>query len=318
MDKHSRILVAHPRTLLGSSIIRELHRQGYKRIVGDGSDAPDFNDTRAVEQSFARLQPEYVFVAGGKSGGIKANQKYPVDLMLDNLRLEMNVITAAFRCGVTKLLYLASSCCYPKHCPQPMKVESLLTGPLEPTSEAYSVAKIAGMKLCQAYRRQHGANFITGIVADVFGPGEELDPEDLHVVPALIQRMAEAKKSGKPKVEIWGTGKPRREFIFVDDIANACVFVMNEYNDDKPINLGGGHDLSIAELAAEIREVVGFPGELCFDTSRPDGMPLKILDASELSRRGWKAATPLRSALQATCDWILHASPQPEKVSADD
>jgi GDP-L-fucose synthase len=288
------------------------------RVVGDGTDAPDFNDAGAVERCFDRFRPEYVLVAGGKSGGIKANQKYPVDLMLDNLRLETNVITTAFHCGVTKLLYLASSCCYPKHCPQPMKVESLLTGPLEPTNEAYAVAKIAGLKLCQAYRQQHGANFITGIVADIFGPGEHLDLDDLHVVPALIQRMDEAKRTGKNTVEIWGTGNPRREFIYVDDLADACVFVMDKYEDDKPINLGGGHDMSIGELAKEIREVVGFEGELRFDTSKPDGMPLKILDSSELRRMGWKAATLLRSALQATYDWISRASREPEKATAHD
>lgn len=304
MDKNSRILVASPHSLLGSALVRELRRQGFERVIGSGSDAPNFSDPKAVDDFLARSKPEYVFVAGGKSGGIKANQKYPADLMVDNLLLEIHFIPAAFRCGVKKLLYLASSCCYPKHCPQPMKVESLLTGSLEPTNEAYAVAKIAGIKLCQAYRQQHGANFITGIVADIFGPGEHLDLDDLHVVPALLLRMQQARKSGAGEVVIWGTGNPRREFIFADDVADACIFAMQHYDDSKPLNVGGGVDLSIRQLAEMIKEVVGYTGSLVFDSSKPDGMPLKILDSSKLRSLGWKPRTDIRSGLAETLQWL--------------
>jgi len=247
-----------------------------------------------------RLPADYVIVAGGKSGGIRANQKFPATLMLDNLQQITNVIHTAHEHRVKKLLYLASSCCYPKLCPQPMHVESLLTGPLEPTSEAYALAKLAGIKLCQAYRQESGDNFIAAIVADAFGPGEVHDVEDLHVVPGLMLRMHEAKKAGKPFVEIWGSGNPRREFIFADDVADACLFAL-EHKDTPPLlNLGGGTDTSIRELATMIREIVAYTGELRYDTSKPDGMPLKALDSSVLLGMGWRARTPLKSALEAT------------------
>ncbi len=239
-------------------------------------------------------------MAAGKSGGILPNQRYPADLMLDNLLVECNVIRVACQHRVKKLLYLASSCCYPRHCPQPMRVESLLTGSLEPTNEAYAVAKIAGIKLCQAYRQQYGANFIIGIPANAFGPGDDFSPEDSHVIAALIRKMHEAKRKDAPTVDIWGTGTPRREFIFADDLADACLFVMQEYDGTEPINLGGGTDLSIGELAQLTKEVVGYEGELHFDTSRPDGMPLKVLDSSPLMAMGWKPETSFEKALSAT------------------
>jgi GDP-L-fucose synthase len=229
----------------------------------------------------------------------------PATLMLDNLLAATHTIAAAHRCGVKKLLYLASSCCYPKCSPQPMKVESILTGPLEPTSEPYALAKIAGLKLCQAYRQEHNAPFICGIVADVFGHYETLDVEDLHVVPALLWRMHTAKRQGAPAVEIWGSGTPRREFIYADDAANACVFVMQQYDEAAPINLGGGTDLSIHEAAETIRRVVGYAGELRFNTSKPDGMPLKRLDSSRLQALGWRPATSFESGLQATYRSLL-------------
>ncbi|MBI1928719.1 NAD-dependent epimerase/dehydratase family protein, partial [Candidatus Poribacteria bacterium] len=219
-------------------------------------------------------------------------------------------IDSAYRYGVKKLLYLASSCSYPKHCPQPMRPESLMTGPLEPTNEAYAVAKIAGMKLCQAYYQQYGANFITGIPANAFGPGDDFSPGDSHVIPALIRKMHEAKVRGTVSVEVWGTGTPRREFIFADDLADACLFVMREYDDPRfPINLSGSSDLSILELAALVKEVVGYPGELRFDPSKPDGMPLKRLDSSQLSRMGWQPKTPFRAALAMTYQWFLEKKP---------
>jgi GDP-L-fucose synthase len=305
LEKNSRVYVAGARTLIGTAILRQLERQGYANILGKAGEEPDLTNAGAVDDFFAHQAPEYVFVAAGKSGGIEANRKYRAELMLDNLLVECHIIHSAYRHVVKKLLYLASSCCYPRHCPQPMRVDSLLTGPLEPTNEAYAIAKIAGIKLCQAYRQQYGANFIVGIPANVFGPGDDFSPEDSHVIAALMRKMHEAKMLGAPFVEIWGTGTPCREFIFVDDLADACLFVMQKYDGPEPINLGGGTDLSIAELAELVKEVIGFPGELCFDTSRPDGMPLKALDSSKLSKMGWQPTTPFRVALAATYDSFL-------------
>jgi len=304
MNKSDRILVADARTLIGAALLRQLERQGYSNVIDAGGEGSDLTDAAQVEGFFAKTAPEYVFVAAGKSSGIEGNRKRPAELMLDNLLVECNVIHSAYRHGVKKLLYLASSCCYPKHCPQPMRVESLLTGPLEATNEAYAVAKIAGIKLCQAYRQQYGVPFIVGIPANVFGPGDDFSLEDSHVIPALIRKVYAAKASGVPSVELWGTGTPRREFIFADDLGDACLFVMQQYDGAEPINLGGGIDLSIAELAELVKEVVGYPGELHFDTSRPDGMPLKALDSSRLIAMGWRPATPFRDAMSATCAWF--------------
>jgi GDP-L-fucose synthase len=225
--------------------------------------------------------------------------------MIDNLLVACHVINSAYHYGVKKLLYLASSCSYPKDCPQPMHVESLFTGPLEPTNEAYAVAKIAGIKLCQAYRQEYGANFIVGIPANAFGPGDDFSPDNSHVIAALIRKMHEAKVASSASVEIWGTGTPRREFIFADDLADACLFVMQEYDGAEPINLGGGTDLSIAELAELVKEAVGYLGGLRFDTSRPDGMPVKALDSSRLIAMGWRPATPFSTALAVTLSAFL-------------
>jgi len=301
----SVIYVAGRQTLIGAAIVRQLEHQGYANIIGAAGDGPNLTDGKAVTDFFARQRPEYVFMAAGRSGGILANQKYPADLMLDNLLAECNVVHAAYRHRVKKLLYLASSCSYPKNCPQPMRVESLLTGPLEPTNEAYAVAKIAGIKLCQAYRQQYGANFVIGIPANAFGPGDDFSPEDSHVIAALIRKMHEAKLSDAPSVEVWGTGAPRREFIYADDLADACLFIMRNYDGAEPINLGGGIDTSIGELAQRVKEVVGYEGELRFDRSRPDGMPLKALDSSVLIAMGWKPTTPFRVALTATWEAFL-------------
>ena len=252
-----------------------------------------------------QLPADFVIVAGGKSGGIRANQKFPATLMLDNLRQLTEVIHAAHEHRVKRLLYLASSCCYPKLAAQPMTTDALLTGPLEPTSEAYALAKIAGLKLCQAYRQEHGDDFIGAVVADAFGPGEVHDVEDLHVVPALLLRMHRAQRAGQPVFDIWGSGNPRREFIFADDVADACLFVL-EHPDTPPLfNLGGGTDTSIRELAMLIREIVGYTGELRCDMSKPDGMPLKKLDSTVLQNLGWQAQTPLKSALEATYQSLL-------------
>jgi len=304
MRKHAIIYVAGGQTPIGAAILRQLKQQGYTNIVGKPGEEPDLTDATSVDEFFSRLLPEYVFMAAGKSGGILPNQRYPADLMLDNLLVECNVIRAAYQHRVKKLLYLASSCCYPRHCPQPMRVESLLTGSLEPTNEAYAVAKIAGIKLCQAYRQQYGANFIIGIPANAFGPGDDFSPEDSHVIAALIRKMHEAKLSDAPFVEVWGTGTPRREFIYADDLADACLFIMQKYDDTEPINLGGGTDTSIGELAQLVKEVVGYEGELRFDRSRPDGMPLKVLDSSSLMAMGWNQVTSFRDAVSATYNWF--------------
>ena len=300
MNKNSRIFVAGGNTLIGAAILRMLERQGYGNVLGGQNPALDLTNFGQVDDFFSGQLPEYVIVAGGKSGEIEANRKYPAELMLDNLLVECHVIHSAYRHGVKKLLYLASSCCYPRDCPQPMQVKSLLTGPLELTNEAYAVAKIAGIKLCQAYRQQHGTNFIVGIPANAFGADDDFNLDNSHVIPAMLRKMHEAKVQGADQVEIWGTGTPRREFIFADDLADACIFVIREYKGAEPINLGGGVDLSIAELAKLVKEVVGYSGKLRFDVSRPDGMPLKALDATKLLEMGWRPATPFREALLVT------------------
>lgn len=305
MEPQARIYVAGMATPIGAALVRVLRRHGYANLVGAGKGEPDLTDGAEVDAFFARTRPEYVFLAGGKSGGIQANLKYPAVLMRDNLLAESHVVHSAHRHGVQKLLYLASSCCYPRDCPQPMRAESLMTGRLEPTNEAYALAKLAGIGLCRAYAEQHGARFLSAIPADAFGPGDDFSPEDSHVVPALIRRMHGAKITSAPTVDIWGTGRPRREFVYTDDVADACLFVMLQYEGREPINLGGGAPLSIEDVAAVIKEVVEYPGALRFDESKPDGMPVKVLDSSPLLGLGWRPKTPLREALRATYAWYL-------------
>ena len=305
MERRATILVAGAETLIGAAIVRELDRQGYVNVVAGPGREPDLTDAARTDDFFSRNAPDYVFMAAGKSGGIGANQEHPAELMRDNLLATCHVIHSAWRHGVKKLLYLASSCSYPRACPQPMRVESLLAGPLEPTNDAYATAKLAGIKLCQAYRRQYGANFICGIPANAFGPGDDFDPENSHVIPSLIRKMHEAMTSGVDSVEIWGTGAPRREFVFADDLAPACVLVMQEYDGAAPINLGGGTDISIRELAEAVRQVVGYEGELRFNADKPDGMPLKALDSSVLHAMGWRPRTLFLDALQATYSGFL-------------
>ena len=283
MNSTARICVAGADTLIGAALRRALQRSGFHNLVSDIS-----------------ANPEYVFIVAGQSGGIQANQNHPVELCLDNLRVATELIPAAHRLGVKKLLYLASSCIYPKLCPQPMRVESLLTGPLEPTSEPYAMAKLAGMKLCQAYRRQYGANFITVIPADVFGPGAKFSAEDSHVIPSLLVKMHEAKMDGSGHVTLWGTGTPRREFTYVDDLAEACLLVMRKYDEAAPINLGSGEAVSIRAVAEMIRVVVGYAGELRWEMAHPDGTPVKLLDTTTLRALGWQPAMPLTEGLRAT------------------
>jgi len=305
MELRARIYVAGKATLIGSALVRVLRRYGYTNLVGVTDGEPDLTDGAAVDAFFARTQPEYVFMVGGPSGGIQANLRFPATFIRDNLLAETHVIHSAYRHRITKLLYLASSCVYPRDCSQPMRVESLMTGRPESTNEAYAMAKLAGIGLCQAYAQQHGTLFLSGIPADAFGPGDDFSREDSHVVPALVGRMHEAKITGTPAVDIWGTGRPRREFVYADDVADACLFVMLRYEGPEPINLGGGVPLSIGDVAEVIKDVVEYPGALRFDTSRPDGMPVKVLDSSPLLKLGWRPKTPLREALQTTYAWYL-------------
>ena len=305
MDKNARIYVAGGETISGRAILAGLARRGYTHLIGGAATGPDLTDFAAVDAFFADSAPEYVFLAAGRSGGIGANRRYPAELMRDNLLVACHIIHCAWRHRVRKLLYLASSCALPRDCPQPMRENSLLTGPLEPTSEPYALAKIAGLRLCQAYRRQYGACFTSAIPANVFGPGDDFSDENSHVIAALIGRMHKAKISGASRVNIWGTGRPRREFIFTTDFAEACILVMDAYDDEEPINVGTGLDISIADLAAAVKNVTGFEGEVRFDASKPDGAPLKLLDSSRIKALGWQPRMPLRAALQETYDWFV-------------
>jgi GDP-L-fucose synthase len=305
VKRTSRIYVAGGDTLLGVALRERLRAGGFQRLVGEPPGELDLSCPRQVEEFFAAERPEYVFLVAGPSGGIRANQNYPARLMRDNLLATTHVVHAAHRHGVAKLLYLASSCSYPRLAPQPMRVESLMTGPLEPTNEAYAMAKLAGLVLCQAYRRQYAAPFITAIPANAFGPHDDFSAEDSHVIPGLLRKFHEARCRGQAEVRIWGSGRPRREFIYSRDLADACLFVMRNYDADEPINLGGGQELSIAETASAVAAVVGYRGRLSFDTSRPDGMPLKGLDSGPLRRLGWTPPTDFPTALAETYDWFL-------------
>jgi GDP-L-fucose synthase len=305
LRKDARIYVAGGQTLIGAAILRRLPEHGFHNVCDLGDCEPDCTSAVEVNAFFDVEEPEYVFVAAGQSGGIAANRRRPAELIRDNLLVALNVIHAAHRYRVAKLLYLASSCAYPRLCPQPISEDRLMTGPLEPTNAAYATAKLAGIELCRAYRQQHDSNFIVGIPANAFGPGDDYSPEDSHVIGALIRRFHEAKCSGAPAVSVWGTGEPRREFIFADDLADACLLVMHSYEETEPINLGTGQDLSIRELAEMIREVVGYDGRLEFDASKPDGMPRKALDGRRLAALGWTPRTSLREGLARTYEDFL-------------
>ncbi len=305
LDKHARIYVAGGGTLIGSALLRRLEERGYTNLHGYPGEEPSLTSFAHVEAFFAGVRPEYVFHAGGRSGGIAANREHPAELIHDNLLSSALVIDAAHRYGVRKLLYLASSCSYPRLCPQPMHESQLFGGPLEPTSEAYATAKLAGIKLCQAYRQQYGNDYIVGIPTDTFGVDDDFQPESSHVIAALVRRFHETKQRGGDWVTVWGTGSPRRDFLFVDDLADACILVLGEYSQREPINLGGGCDTSIAELAELIGRVVGFRGRLEFDASQPDGMPLKALDATKLLALGWRPKVPLEEALARTYQGYL-------------
>jgi len=306
MQRGARIYVAGGRSMIGSAIVRRLEAEGLTPIAVD--EEPDYRNRDAVEAFLDKWRPEFVFVAAGETAGIGGNSARPADLMTDNLLAVANLIPAAAGHGVARLLYLASSCIYPKHAPHPLQTTSLWTGPVEPTSAAYATAKLAGVVLCDAFRRQHARPFVAAIGADAYGPGDDFSAENAHVVGALIRRFDEAARTGAPFVEVWGSGAPRREFIYVDDLADACVFVMKSYDGGAAINLGTGVDNSIAELAQEIARVVGFRGEIRFDRSRPDGMPFKGLDSSVLHGLGWRPSWTLAQGLEETYRWYLRIS----------
>ena len=299
-----RVFVAGHRGMVGAAIVRRLTAENCEVLTAERKSL-DLTRQSEVECWFGDNKPDAVFLAAAKVGGIHANDSYPADFIVDNLQIELNVVRAAFAVQVKKLLLLGSSCIYPKLARQPMTEDMLLTGPLEPTNQWYAVAKIAGIKLCEAYRRQHGADFVSVMPTNLYGPGDNYHPQDSHVPAALIRRFHEAKVAQTSSVTVWGTGTPRREFLAVDDLADACVFVMKHYSGDEFLNVGTGEDMTIAEFARLVAEVVGYSGKLLFDPSRPDGTPQKLLDVSKLSALGWRAKTPLREGLaEAYADFL--------------
>lgn len=305
MNKNSRIYVAGHRGLVGSAIWRELQRQGFDNLVGRTREEVNLLDAAAVQKKFAATRPEFVFIAAAKVGGIQANDTQPASFLFENLQIQNNLIHAAWQTGVRKLLFLGSSCIYPKLAPQPLKEEYLLTGPLEPTNQWYAVAKIAGIKLCQAYRRQHGCDFISAMPTNLYGPNDNYDLQTSHVLPALIRKFHEAKQTGAATVTCWGTGAPLREFLYADDLASACVFLMQKYSEEQFINVGFGSDISIRQLAELIKHAVGFAGDIVWDASKPDGTPRKLMDSSRLFALGWRPQVDLETGIRRTCEDFL-------------
>ncbi|HEY6505828.1 MAG TPA: GDP-L-fucose synthase [Chitinophagaceae bacterium] len=308
MEKNSKIYVAGHRGMVGSAILRQLKQEGFANLILRTSSELDLRNQQAVNDFFAKEKPEYVFLAAAKVGGIVANNTYRADFLYDNLLIESNIIHAAYVNKVSKLLFLGSSCIYPKLAPQPLKEEYLLTGLLESTNEPYAVAKITGIKLCEAYRDQYGCNFISAMPTNLYGPGDNYHLQNSHVIPALIRKFHEAKQDKSSFVEIWGTGSPLREFMYADDVANACVFLMKNYNDKLFVNIGTGEEVTIKELALLVKDVVGFPGDIKFDTSKPDGTPRKLMDSSRLHNMGWKHAVSLKEGLRKTYPFFLEAN----------
>ena len=306
MNPESAIFVAGHGGLVGSAIVRRLESAGFHNLVLRGRRELDLTRQDAVERFFSQARPQYVFLAAAKVGGILANNSYPAQFLQDNLVIQTNIIDAAYRNGVRKLLFLGSSCIYPKHAPQPMPEECLLTGPLEPTNEWYAIAKIAGLKMCQAYRREYGFNAISAMPTNLYGPGDNFSLKNSHVLPALLRKIHEAKEADAAEVEVWGTGTPRREFLHVDDLADACLFLLQNYDGESWVNVGWGRDETIAELAHTIRRVVGFEGNLRFDTSKPDGTPRKLLDTRRLTELGWTPKIGLEAGIRHTYEWFLN------------
>ena len=310
MNAGSSVFVAGHRGLVGAALVRRLAGEGVRLVTRTRAEL-DLTDRAAVEAFFGAERPEYVFVAAARVGGILANSSYPADFIRDNLAVQLNVIDAAHRHGVRKLLFLGSSCIYPKLAPQPIKEEYLLSGPLEPTNQAYAVAKIAGITMCQAYTRQFGAPFISVMPTNLYGPGDNFDLERSHVLPALIRKVHDAKASDAPSVTVWGSGAPRREFLHVDDLADACVFLMRGYDSPEIINVGTGTDVTIAELAELVRDTVGFRGSITYDRTKPDGTPRKLLDVSRLTALGWRPRTALADGVRATYRWYQEHAAAP-------
>jgi len=305
MQKSEKIFVAGHRGMVGSALIRGLETAGFSKLLKRDRSELDLGDSEAVTKFFRNEKPEVVIFAAAKVGGIKANNEQPVEFLLENLRLQNNVIAAAHESGVRKLIFLGSSCIYPKLAPQPIPESALLSGPLEPTNEAYAIAKIAGVKLCQAFSREYGANFISAMPTNLYGPNDNFDLETSHVLAALLRKADEAKKSSARELVVWGTGKPRREFLHVDDCASACLFLLEKYDSPEIINVGCGEDISIHELAELICDVVGFDGELSWDKTKPDGTPRKLLDLSKLRGLGWTPTIPVRDGIAKTYEWFL-------------
>ena len=305
MNKGEKIFVAGYRGLVGSALIRQLEREGFHNLPKRDRSQLDLADKQAVHGFFAQEKPAIVIVAAAKVGGIKANNDFPVEFLLDNLRIQNNVIHAAHEAGVRKLLFLGSSCIYPKFAPQPISETALLTGSLEPTNEPYAIAKIAGIKLCQAFSREYGADFISAMPTNLYGPNDNFDLETSHVLAALLRKAHDAKMGKVRELIVWGSGKPRREFLHVDDLASACVFLLEHYDSPEIINIGCGEDISIRELAELICDVVGFEGELAWDTTKPDGTPRKLLDITKLRNLGWQPTISLREGIAQTYDWFL-------------
>ncbi len=304
-NKAAKVYLAGHRGLVGSAIHRALIANGHDNLLLRTSAEVDLRDQAAVRELYRDEKPDYVIIAAAKVGGILANDTYPADFIYDNLMMEANLIHGAYQAGVKKLLFLGSSCIYPKLAPQPLKEEYLLTGPLEPTNEWYAVAKIAGIKLCEAYRRQHGCDFISAMPTNLYGPGDNFHLENSHVMPALIRKFHEAKVNGDASVTVWGTGNPRREFLHVDDLAAAVLHLMDHYSEAETINIGTGEDITIRELAELVRQIVGYSGEIVFDTDKPDGTPRKLLDVSRLEATGWSPKIDLEQGIRNAYQWFL-------------
>ena len=307
MEKDAKIYIAGHRGMVGSAIHRRLKREGFQNFVFRTSAELDLRDQVAVREFFRAERPDYVFLAAAKVGGIVANNTYRAEFLYDNLMMESNVIDAAYRSGVRKLMFLGSSCIYPKMAPQPLREDYLLTGLLEETNEPYAIAKIAGIKLCEAYRSQYGCNFISVMPTNLYGPNDNYDLQNSHVLPALIRKFHEAKQDGKPTVEVWGSGSPRREFLHADDLADACLFLMENYDDPTLINIGTGEDVTIRELAELVQRTVGYEGEIVWNTSKPDGTPRKLMDVSKLHALGWRHRTSLPDGIRAVYEAFAKA-----------
>lgn len=311
MEKNAKIYVAGHRGLVGSAIVRNLKQKGYDNILLKTRFELNLLDSLAVEDFFKKEKPEYIFLAAAKVGGIHANNTLPADFIYENLMIEVNVIHAAYRHDVKKLLFLGSSCIYPRDCVQPIREEYLLTGELEKTNDAYAIAKIAGIKMCQSYNKQYSTKFISVMPTNLYGPNDNFDLNSSHVLPALLRRFHDAKIKGNSDVTIWGTGSPMREFLYADDLADACVYLMNTYDDSTIVNIGTGEDITIKDLALLIKDVVGFEGKIINDTTKPDGTPRKLLDVSKLHSLGWKHMTTLREGIEMTYEWFLKNQNKP-------